>query len=149
MKEPEASSQQPTANSAQAHPAQFATAQLKETHDVLAPDGSEIRVLVATSRGSMVHGTLHPGQVSRAIVHREVDEVWYITAGQGEVWRKLGDDEQVIPVRPGSALSIPVGTHFQCRTIGTEPFRFVMCTMPPWPGAHEAIPVPGRWDASA
>jgi mannose-6-phosphate isomerase-like protein (cupin superfamily) len=130
-----------------AGPARFATAQLKEDHDVLAPDGSEIRILVATHRGSMAHGTLHPGQVSRAIVHREVDEIWYVTAGQGEIWRKLGDDEQVTPLRPGSALSIPVGTHFQFRTVGEEPFSFIMCTMPPWPGAHEAIPVPGYWEA--
>src|SRR5687768_16221934 len=101
-----------------AEPDQFATAQLRKTHDVLAPDGSEIRILVATGRGSMAHGTLHPGQVSRAIVHREVDEVWYVTAGQGEIWRQLGDDEQVTPVGPGSALSIPVGTHFQFRTTG-------------------------------
>lgn len=132
-----------------AEPAQLATAQLGERHDVLAPDGSEIRYLVATSRGSMVHGTLHPGQVSRAIVHQQVDEVWYVTSGQGEVWRKLGDDEQVVAVGPGSALSIPVGTHFQFRTVGAEPFCFVMCTMPPWPGAHEAIPVPGYWDGPA
>lgn len=130
-------------------PTRFATTQLKEEHDVLAPDGSEIRVLVATGRGSMAHGTLHPGQVSRAIVHREVDEIWYVTAGQGEIWRKLGDDEQVTPLRPGSSVSIPVGTNFQFRTIGSEPFSFIMCTMPPWPGAHEAIPVHGRWDASA
>ncbi len=128
-----------------AEPAPLATAQLKELHDVLAPDGSEIRLLVATSRGSMVHGMLHPGQVSRAIVHRQVEEVWYVTSGQGEVWRKLGDDEQVVRVGPGSALTIPVGAHFQFRTIGTEPFCFVMCTMPPWPGAHEANPVLGHW----
>lgn len=131
-----------------ADPAQLATAQLGELHDVLAPDGSEIRILVATSRGSMVHGTLHQGQVSRAIVHRQVDEVWYVTSGAGEVWRRLGDDEQVTAVRSGSALTIPVGTHFQFRTVSTEPFCFVMCTMPPWPGAHEAIPVPGRWEST-
>jgi mannose-6-phosphate isomerase-like protein (cupin superfamily) len=151
---PIANSQKPIADSPYgghmtAESDQFATAQLRKTHDVLAPDGSEIRILVATRRGSMAHGTLHPGQVSRAIVHREVDEIWFVTAGQGEIWRKLGDDEQVTPVGPGSALSIPVGTHFQFRATGAEPFCFVMCTMPPWPGAHEAIPVSGRWDASA
>src|SRR5262245_48822636 len=112
----------------------FATKQLSEAYDVLAPDGSEIRLLVRTGRGSMVHGLLPPGQVSRAIRHRAVDEVWFITAGTGQVWRKQGSDESVIDVEAGTALSIPVGTHFQFRTTGSEPLQFVLCTMPPWPG---------------
>ncbi|HEU0116049.1 MAG TPA: cupin domain-containing protein [Thermomicrobiales bacterium] len=125
--------------------AAFATKQLGATHDVLAPDGSEIRLLVATSRGSMAHGSLPPGQVSLAVVHRTVEEVWYVTEGRAQVWRKDGAREAVVEVEPGTALSIPIGVHFQFRTIGPEPFRFVMCTMPPWPGAHEAVRVPDRW----
>ena len=54
----------------------FATARLGSAHDVLAPDGSEIRLLVATKQCSMAHGTLPPGHVSLAIVHRTVEEVW-------------------------------------------------------------------------
>ena len=123
----------------------FATEQLSERYDVLAPDGSEIRLLVRTDRGSMVHGTLPPGQVSRAITHRTVDEVWYITAGQGQVWRKFGNDECVVDVEAGTALSIPLSTHFQFRTIGAEPLQFVLCTMPPWPGEQEAVRVPDYW----
>ena len=128
-----------------ASPAPFTTRQLGESHDVLAPDGSEIRLLVRTSGCSMAHGSLPPGQVSRAIVHRTVEEVWYVTEGRGRVWRKQGDHEQIVEVGPGSALTIPVGTHFQFRTVGPEPFRFVMCTMPPWPGHDEAIRVPDYW----
>ena len=125
--------------------AAFATKQLGEVHDVLAPDGSEIRLLVSTTRGSMVHGTLPPGQVSLAIVHRNVEEVWYITAGRGQVWRKQDGHESVVDVAPGTALTIPTGAHFQFRTVGPQPLQFVMCTMPPWPGAHEAVRVPDHW----
>jgi len=123
----------------------FATKQLGVDYDVLAPDTSEIRLLVSTSRGSMVHGTLPPDQVSLAITHRTVEEVWYITEGRGQVWRKHGDHEAIVDVEPGSALTIPCGTHFQFRTVGPEPLRFVMCTMPPWPGEQEAVRVPGPW----
>jgi mannose-6-phosphate isomerase-like protein (cupin superfamily) len=125
--------------------APFSTKQLGDVHDVLAPDLSEIRLLVSTGRGSMVHGTLPPGQVSLAVTHLTVEEVWYITEGQGQVWRKMGDHEEVVDVRPGTALTIPLGSHFQFRTVGNEPLRFVMCTMPPWPGAHEAVRVPDYW----
>jgi mannose-6-phosphate isomerase-like protein (cupin superfamily) len=126
-------------------PIPFVTKQLGEDHDVLAPDGSEIRLLVGTAGCSMAHGSLPPGQVSRAIVHRSVEEVWYVTEGRGQVWRKLGDHEEVVEVEPGSALTIPVGAHFQFRTVGQEPFRFVMWTMPPWPGHDEAVRVADYW----
>jgi mannose-6-phosphate isomerase-like protein (cupin superfamily) len=93
----------------------------------------------------MVHGTLPTGKVSRAVTHLTVEEVWYITGGRGQVWRKMGEQEEVVDVRPGTALTIPLGAHFQFRTIGNEPLQFVMCTMPPWPGAHEAVRVPDYW----
>jgi mannose-6-phosphate isomerase-like protein (cupin superfamily) len=123
----------------------FVTRQLPEKHDVLAPDNSQIRVLAATSRGSMAHGTLPPGQVSLAVVHLTVDELWYVTEGRGQVWRKQDGHEEIVDVAPGTALSIPLGAHFQFRTVGDEPLCFIMCTMPPWPGAQEAVRVPDHW----
>jgi mannose-6-phosphate isomerase-like protein (cupin superfamily) len=128
--------------------AAFTTKQLDSEYDVLAPDSSEIRLLVGTARGSVVHGTLPPGRVSLAIAHRTVEEVWYVTEGRGQVWRKQGDHETVVDVEPGTALTIPTGTHFQFRTTGSEPLRFIMCTMPPWPGEQEAVRVPNHWPVS-
>jgi mannose-6-phosphate isomerase-like protein (cupin superfamily) len=125
--------------------ATFATRQLSEEYDVLAPDTSEIRLLVGTTRGSLAHGTLPPGGVSLAVTHRSVEEVWYVTAGRGQVWRKQGGLETVVDVEPGTALTIPIGAHFQFRTTGSEPLRFVMCTMPPWPDEQEAVRVPDHW----
>ena len=113
--------------------------------DAIAPDGSEIRLLSETSRGSLVHCTLNPGGVSVAVAHRTVDEVWYFLEGAGQVWRKHGGEERVVDVAPGASLSIPVGAHFQFRTTGDRPLRFVIVTMPPWPGHYEAYPVEGYW----
>ena len=112
--------------------------------DALAPDGSEVRLLAALKGGSFAHFTLAPGQVSAPVSHRTVEEIWYVVAGEGEVWRKLGLEEIVTPVNPGVALTIPLGTHFQFRA-GAAGLAFVAVTMPPWPGAEEAFPVPGRW----
>ena len=50
-------------------------------------------------------------------------------------------------VKPGVALTIPLGTHFQFRA-GAEGLSFVAVTMPPWPGAEEAFSVEGRWEAA-
>lgn len=74
---------------------------------VTAPDGSAVRVLCATARGSMISFTLAPGAVSKAVAHRTVEEIWYVVAGHGRLWRKFGEAEQVVGLTPGLSLTIP------------------------------------------
>ena len=119
--------------------------QLGRDYDTLAPDESEIRLLAATDRGSMVHCTLPAGKISLAVAHRTVEEVWYFLAGTGQVWRRQGDWERVVDVTAGVSLSIPVGAYFQFRTTGKSPLRFLIVTMPPWPGEDEAYRVADYW----
>lgn len=117
-------------------------------YDVLAPDGSEIRFLPQLAGGSMVHCTLPPGAVSLAVTHRTVEELWYVLAGAGELWRAQDGREQVVPLLPGTAHTIPLGAHFQFRNPGAEPLAFVIVTMPPWPGMDEAVRVTDHWATS-
>ena len=122
------------------------TRKLPREYTVLAPDGSEIRELVAVKGGSMVHCTLPPGATSMAVVHRTVEEVWYFVQGHGQVWRKSETAESVVDVQPGVSLSIEVGTHFQFRNTGDDDLCFIIVTMPPWPGEQEAARVADYWD---
>ena len=122
------------------------TKRLPAEYTVLAPDGSEIRELVSVEGGSMVHCTLPSGATSAAVVHETVAEVWYFIQGRGQVWRKSDSAESVVDVQPGVSLSIEVGTHFQFRNTGDEALRFVIVTMPPWPGEQEAARVENYWD---
>lgn len=119
---------------------------LSAGYDTLAPDGSEIRFLGVVRGGSMVHCTLPPGGITRAVSHRTVEEIWHFLSGRGQVWRRIGDVEQVSDVGPGVSLSIPLGGAFQFRTTGDEPLCFVIATMPPWPGPDEALAEAGYWD---
>jgi len=121
------------------------TTKLPTAYDVLAPDGSEVRLLATLPRGSMAHFHLHPGQVSRAIRHRTVEEIWYILQGDGEIWRSAGGQELITALAPGVCLTLPVGTEFQFRASASEAITILSITMPPWPGAEEAEPVTGRW----
>lgn len=123
----------------------FATCQRAEAPDVMAPDGSEVRILAASSRGSMAQFTLPPGAVSKAVAHRTVEELWLVMRGQGRMWRKLGEAEEVVALRPGTSIAIPVGAHFQFRNDGDEPLDCAGVTMPPWPGMDEAYEVTGVW----
>ena len=119
--------------------------QLPERYDVLAPDGSEVRVLASGERGSMAHFSLPPGQVSLAVSHHSVEEVWFVLSGQGRMWRKTGDTQTVTELKSGLSLTIPVGTHFQFRNDGDVPLKCVGVTMPPWPGMDEPMLVAGKW----
>ena len=123
----------------------FVTRQRSEAPDVIAPDGSEVRILAASSRGSMAQFTLPPGAVSKAVAHRTVEEVWLVMRGQGRMWRKLDDVEETVELRAGVSIAIPVGASFQFRNDGSEPLDCAGVTMPPWPGMDEAYEVEGIW----
>jgi mannose-6-phosphate isomerase-like protein (cupin superfamily) len=113
---------------------------------VTAPDGSDVRVLLATDRGSCAQFSLAGGAVSTAVVHRTVEEIWFFLGGRGEMWLAgEGEDGEVVEVAQGSCLTIPVGTRFQFRAHGTEPLEAIGVTMPPWPGEDEAVVVDGPW----
>jgi mannose-6-phosphate isomerase-like protein (cupin superfamily) len=116
-----------------------------ERPDAIAPDGSEVRLLAATARGSMAHFRLAPGAVAKAIVHRSVEEVWYVKKGRGRMWRKSAAASEITALAPGVSLTIPAGTHFQFRCDGEEALEVVAVTMPPWPGAEEAGATEGPW----
>jgi mannose-6-phosphate isomerase-like protein (cupin superfamily) len=118
---------------------------LATTKDYTAPDGSEVRLLAAGTRGGLAHGLLPAGTTSHAHVHKTVDEIWYFLGGTGEVWLQTGTEEQIVETYPGVSLLIPRGTAFQFRSTGSEPLLFLVATMPPWPAKEEASPLRGMW----
>ena len=118
-------------------------------YDVLAPDGSEIRLLHSLEGASVVHCALPVGAVSIPVRHRTVEEVWFFLAGRGQVWRKQGERDEVLDVGQGVSLTIPLGTLFQFRNTGSAPLEFLIITTPPWPGEDEAVVVrEGRWEST-
>ena len=126
----------------------FETLALPADPTVLAPDGSEVRVLLSARGGSMAHFQLRAGSVAKAVAHRTVEELWFIAFGRGEMWRKSADREEIVQLEPGVCVSIPVGTHFQFRASEAEAVSAVAVTMPPWPGEGEAVFVPGPWKST-
>ena len=124
-------------------------ANLPETPDVIAPDGSEIRLLQSPrEESSMVHALLHPGTTTHAVHHVTVEESWICVGGQGELRRKNSDGESIIKLSSGVSSEIPLGTTFQFRAMGDTPLEVVITTTPQWPGNHEAVRVEGKWTPS-
>ena len=126
----------------------FATLLLPLNPTLTAPDGSDVRVLLGLAGGGMAHFHLAAGRVSKAVTHRTVEEIWFITAGRGRMWRRQGEREEIVALAPGICLTIPLGTHFQFQADESESLSAVAVTMPPWPGMEEAVAVAGAWTPS-
>lgn len=122
---------------------------LGSKHDDIAPDGSEVRLLPEMTRGGMAHFALGPRNVSKAVAHKTIEEIWYFIRGRGRMWRRPGNSEgegQVVDVFPGVSITVPTGTQFQFRNDGDEALEAIGVTMPPWPGPDEAFQVKGIWE---
>jgi mannose-6-phosphate isomerase-like protein (cupin superfamily) len=128
--------------------AEFATMRLAEAPAVTAPDGSDVRPLLALAGGSMAHFELAPGRTSAAVAHRTVEELWFCLGGRGELWRRQGGREETVVLEPGVCATIPLGAGFQFRAAGDAPLRIVAVTLPPWPGDGEAFAADGPWTAT-
>ena len=118
---------------------------LSPQFDAKSPAGADIQYIMDGSTGNMIHSTVPVGQTNRATVHATVSEFWFVLGGEGEIWRKSGEEERITKLRDGVSIDIPVGTAFQYRNVGQEPLTFICITMPPWPGDNEAAHLVGAW----
>ena len=115
----------------------------------MAPDGSDVRLLLAVAGGGLAHFELGAGETSIAVEHRTVEEIWYFLRGTGEMWRRSIEQEEVVGLSAGVCVTIPLGTRFQFRSLGDEPLAAVGVTIPRWPGDSEATLVDGPWRPTA
>src|SRR5439155_14011045 len=114
--------------------AEFETRRLPATRDVVAPDGSDVRVLLGLGGGGMAHFELAPGLTSCAMAHRTVEEIWFFVGGHGEMWRKSDTREEVVSVEANVWITIHLWTRFQFRSWRPDALAAVEVTYPPWPG---------------
>lgn len=122
------------------------TTLLPEKPDAKSPAGADIRYLMDSELGNMIHSTVPPHQTNRATVHSTVSEFWYVLEGRGEIWRNDEVDSNVTDLVPGTSVDIPVGTSFQYRNVSNQDLKFICIAMPPWPGESEATYVDGIWE---
>ena len=118
----------------------------KPDPDARSPAGADIRFLMASHTGNMIHSTVPPHQINRATVHATVNEFWHVLEGHGEIWRSDGVESGVTQLVPGTTIDIPTGTAFQYRNVGDVDLKFICISMPPWPGDSEATFIKGAWE---
>jgi mannose-6-phosphate isomerase-like protein (cupin superfamily) len=62
------------------------------------------------------------------------------------MWRQQEGQEEIVALESGVCLTIPLGTHFQFRAFRGKALTALGVTMPPWPGAGDAVSVQGKWE---
>ena len=113
--------------------------------DAKSPAGADIRFLISSETGNMIHSTVPPDQINKATVHATVHEFWYVLEGRGEIWRSDGVKSEITVLVPGTSINIPPGTKFQYRNVSNSNLKFICIAMPPWPGDAEATFIEGIW----
>lgn len=93
---------------------------------------------------------LEADQVSKAVRLSTLEEVWYVIAGSGSIWRRQDANEQVLELRVGVVLTIPKGTDFQFRA-GEHGLEIFGVTVPPYPigSTTEVQVIEGPWAPSS
>ena len=124
------------------------TQSIPDEYQHISPAGAEVRVLMNNELGGIAHCTLKADKTSKVVQHKTVSEFWHVISGNGEIWRKRGNDEGITTLEAGVTIDIPVGVSFQYRS-QQEDLVFVCVTMPPWPGGNEVNYVgEGAWESS-
>lgn len=121
------------------------TISLPTESDAKSPAGADIRFLISSESGNMIHSTVPPFQINKATVHATVHEFWYVLEGHGEIWRDNGVKSDITNLVPGTSINIPPGTKFQYRNVSDSNLKFICIAMPPWPGDSEATFIEGIW----
>ena len=121
------------------------TTMLPKESDAKSPAGADVRYLMGSETGDMIHSTVPPHQINRATVHATVNEFWYVLEGHGEIWRDDSKENSITVLVPGTSIDIPVGTAFQYRNVSDIDLKFICITMPPWQGDSEATYIKGIW----
>jgi len=75
----------------------FTAKHLPVARNAVAPDGSDVRLLLGLKAGGMAHFELGPGETSTAVIHRTIEEIWFFHSGRGEMWpQQDGQSETVL-----------------------------------------------------
>ena len=106
---------------------------LSEATPFVTTDGSTIRSLLDRSNApvanqSLAEATIGPGESTVRHHHRVSEEIYYLTAGTGE----MEIDGERSAVGLGDAILIPPGARHQITATGAEPLRLLCACAPPW-----------------
>lgn len=112
-------------------------ARREEIEPYVTRDGSEVREWAGpgyrakAASQSLAEATVAPGESTAAHHHREAEEIYLVTAGEGRV--RVGEEER--DVRAGDAIVIPPGEVHRLWNTGEADLVVACASSPPY--SHE------------
>jgi mannose-6-phosphate isomerase-like protein (cupin superfamily) len=108
-------------------------------------DGSTIREIAGPAwtparNQSLAEATVPPGAATTAHLHRQAEELYFFTAGEGRL--RVGEDERA--VRPGDCAVIPPGTVHKLWNTGSTPLVLLCCCAPAYSHDDTSLVEPER-----
>jgi hypothetical protein len=101
-------------------PCWFGTARLPGRLVAAAPDGTAI-CTIQLPDGRLSHFEFAPGNISYALMHKSIEEKWYLLRERDKMWRTHESHEDIVPVEAGVCIARPLDTQFpddEARTDG-------------------------------
>lgn len=89
----------------------------------------EIVYEVTSQRDGLPFG-IAIADIEQSVPHYHRKTVETYTGVQGELEVRVGEDTHVL--RPGDVLQIPIGTIHSARSLGEDPARITVTTVPEW-----------------
>ena len=128
----------------------FVTKVLPGEPDSVSPGGgAEIRHIITSPPGDLTHAVCPAGYVAPTHHLPELDELYYVLAGEGEIWRETDARAGVTALRPGRWVQLPAGMRFQYRANCGSSLVFLVVVLPSWrPDLFHTLPE-GLWPAGA
>lgn len=123
----------------------FKTSRIPVVFDSISSFGAEVRSLLSIENSSLSLMELPSGFTTDPVYNNNIDEIWYIVGGRGELWRKQGSEEKIVPLDTGVCVTIPRKVHFQVRTYGFQPLSLLVVSTPIMQGDYDAERVKGIW----
>lgn len=93
---------------------------------------TEIKVMGNHNGKEATYAISSAGAQSIPVRRDVLDEEYFVISGNGAVWIKTNDNEQVISVQQGSHVIIPKGANTQFKNFGDDKFIFLVITSPPY-----------------
>jgi mannose-6-phosphate isomerase-like protein (cupin superfamily) len=111
----------------------FSTRVLPADPDAVSPGGgAEIRQLLSSPNGDLTHAVCRAGEEAPSHHLPELDEQYFILAGEGEIWRATDDREATTTLQPGRWVELPRGMRFRYRANRGTSLVFLVVVLPSW-----------------
>ena len=106
---------------------------------------AEIRDILSSTEGDLTHVVCPARHVAPTHHLPELDEQYYVLAGEGEIWRATEEREAVTALRPGRWVKMPAGMRFQYRANRGSSLVFLLVVLPSWRTELFSTVADGLW----